>query len=184
MDINELKSNWQKSNSERKSQTELQRMTRIKNHPKLKRTKIKFIIEVVLLVIFLAVYHNILDGGNKPLWLNIILVISIVFYIANDITGYLALLHPVQGNNIVTSLENLKVKLRRVSIVSLLISMSFAFSLILFLTINIHFTTSKYVLLTGMILTLLIMTYISYQTWISRISQINQSMQEFTESAN
>jgi hypothetical protein len=181
MDLNELKSTWQNAGRERKSQLELQAMTKINNHPKVRRTKIKFIIEVILLVAFLAVYHDILDGASKPLWLNIMLVSSIILYIANDIIGYVTLLNLVKGHNVAKSLQNLKVKLWRILVVSLITSIGFAVALLLFLTFNIQFTTSKYALLAGMVLTMIIMISVSYKTWIGRVRHIHKSAEDFGE---
>ena len=158
-------------------------MTRIKNHPKLGRAKVKLIIETILLVAFLSVYYDILDGGNKPLWLNYTLIISMLLFIGNNIFGYLTLLNPVQGDNITTSLKNLKLKLRRLLILSVVSSFVFGVALLLFLSLNVHLTPKKYALLAGMILTLGIMTYLSYKTWLSRMNQINQSAMEFSEAA-
>lgn len=183
MDLNELKSAWQNAGRERKSQLELQSMTKINNHPKVRQTKVKFAIEVILLVVFLAVYHDILDGASKPLWLNTMLVLSIILYIANDIIGYLTIVNLVHGYNVAKSLENLKVKLWRVLVVSLITSIGFAIALILFLTFNIQFTPSKYALLVGMILTMIIMIYISYKTWISRVRHIHKSALDFSENS-
>ena len=181
MDLDELKSTWDQSGGRKKSQSELQWMTRIKNHPKLGRAKIKLIIETILLVAFLSVYHDVLDGGNKPLWLNYTLIGSVLLFISNNIFGYLTLLNPVQGDNIALSLKNLKFKLRRLFILSMVSSFVFGVALMLFLSFNANFTPKRYVLLAGMILTLGIMTYLSYKTWLSRMNQINQSAMEFSE---
>ena len=148
-----------------------------------KPAKVKLIIETILLVAFLSVYYDILDGGNKPLWLNYTLIISMLLFIGNNIFGYLTLLNPVQGDNITTSLKNLKLKLRRLLILSVVSSFVFGVALLLFLSLNVHFTPKKYALLAGMILTLGIMTYLSYKTWLSRMNQINQSAMEFSEAA-
>lgn len=181
MNLNELKSTWENAGGSKKTQPELEGMTTIKNHPKVRQTKVKFAIESILLTLFLAGYYDALDGATKPLWLNITLITSIVLYVVNDIYGYLTLLNPVQGTNIAKSLERFKSKLQRILVGSMVTSIVFAISLILFLTINIHFTAGKYAVLTGLILTFGIMFYISYRTWISRIRDIRESVHGFTE---
>ena len=181
MKFNELKSNWQKSGDKTKSQSELQMMTKVKNQPKLKRIRIKLIIETVLLIAFLVVYKDAFDGDNKPLWVNIILGASVVLFILNDIIGYFTLQNPINGSNIKQSIDNLTHKLRRLSILSISSSLFFGVSVILFLTSTIHFTKGKYLMLAGMFITLIILTYLSYRNWSYRINHFQKVTEEFNE---
>lgn len=156
-------------------------MTNMKNHPTVKGIKVKFMIEIALLILFLAVYHDFLDGATKPFWLNVLLVSSIVCYVANDFYGYATLLNPVQGNNIAKSLEGFRSKLRGILIGSMSTSIAFAISLILFLTFNIHFTVEKYAVLIGIVFTFGVMMYMSYKIWASRIGDIREALSGFRE---
>ena len=179
MNIEKLKSTWEKSKGPKKNQDELREMTKLNNHPSLRRMRIRLIVESFGVAMFLGFYHDMLDGGHKPLWLNGILILSIVLLIVVDMIGYLTLLNPVQGNDIAKSLTNLELKLKRIMVLSLATSFAFAVSLILFFTNGIHFTGSKYALLTGIIITLCALTYISFKTWSARLCQVQQSASEF-----
>lgn len=179
MDIHELKSAWKKSGGSKKNHDELEQMTKINNHPKLSRVRLKLIIESVGLIVLLAFYYDMLDGNDKPIWLNALFITSIVLFIGNGITGYLTLLNPVQGKDIAKSLSKLKTRLKKIRLFSLLTSFVFALTLISFLTLDIQFTTSKFALLAGMIVTLGVMTYLSYNIWSSRLNQIEKSVSEF-----
>ncbi len=184
MNLEELKSNWEKAGIEKKSQAELLMMTKIQNHPKLNRIRLKLIIESVLLIAFLIVYHNMFDGGNKPLWANITLIISAALFIFTDLIGYLTLQNPIKGNNLRESLNNLHLKLKRITVFSLTVSLLFGLSVILFFTSTIIFTTGKYLILAGMIITMFVTMYLSYKYWIVRINQIKTAETEFDKTTS
>ncbi|CAN5478011.1 hypothetical protein BH10ACI1_BH10ACI1_15380 [soil metagenome] len=184
MNLEELKSNWKQTGAEQKSQAELLMMTKIQNHPILNRIRLKLIIESILLIIFLIVYHNMFDGGNKPLWANITLVISAALYILTDFIGYLILQNPVSGNNLKNSINNLHLKLKRITFFSMLTSFLFGSSVILFFAPTIDFTKGKYLMLAGMIVTLIILMYLSYKNWMFRINRIKTAKAEFDETVS
>lgn len=184
MEFNELKSNWQESKSKFKSSSELQMMTKAMNHPKLKRIRIKLIIEVLLLISFLVVYNNVLDGHNKPLWINILLGMSAVLFVLNDIIGYFNLQNLIGDSNIKRSLNDLIQKLKRLSILSMVCSLFFGLSIILFLTSTIDFTAKKYLILIGMIITLIALSYLSYRNWSFRINHFKKTTEELKETEN
>lgn len=169
MNFDELQANWQQSGGATKSQTELQMMTKLHNHPTLRRIRLKLIAEVVLLIAFAVLYNNAFDGNSKPLWANLVLVASAVLFIANDVMGYMALQRLVMGESIKQSIENLRRTLQYLSVFSIASSLFFGFSVMLFFTSSIHFTMRKYFLLVGMAITLIALSYGSYRNWRSRI---------------
>ena len=179
MNLNELKSNWQNSGTAKKSISEIEMMTKISNHPKIRRISIKLLIEVILLAAFLIFYNDIFDGSNKPLWVNVLLVASAVFFILNDVLGLIYLVNPVKENNLRHSLHHLYSILKRMALFSIFSSLFFGISVILFFTSTIDFTTSKYVMLAGMLVTMLVMVFLSYQNWMYRINQVKATQMEF-----
>lgn len=184
MNLEELKSNWKQTGAEQKSQAELLMMTKIQNHPILNRIRLKLIIESILLITFLIVYHNMFDGGNKPLWANITLVISAALYILTDFIGYLVLQNPVSRNNLKNSINNLHLKLKRIAICSLTVSLLFGSSVILFFSSMIIFTKGKYLILAVMIIMMFVSMYLSYKYWMLRINRIKTTEMEFDETAS
>jgi len=87
MELEDLKSDWQNGLIAEKSEDDLQKMTRITNHPTLKRIRTKLIIETISFVLFLVVYYDWFDGDKKPFYANAFLVVSLLFFIANDVVG-------------------------------------------------------------------------------------------------
>ncbi|MBN4070824.1 hypothetical protein JYT76_04005 [Olleya sp. AH-315-F22] len=181
MELDELKSNWQYAGDTAKNQSELHMMTKIKNHPKLKRIRIKLIIESILLIVFLLVFNDFFDAQTKPFWVNALLIVSVVLFVVNDVVGLMALQNPIYDTNITQSLNKLTSKLKRLSMLSMATSFFFGMSIILFLTITINFTNGKYVMLTGILLTLLGLMYASYKNWKFRIQHFEKVLQDFKE---
>ncbi|MDJ1495804.1 hypothetical protein QNI19_22910 [Cytophagaceae bacterium DM2B3-1] len=181
MDIESLKSNWDKSKGNPKQESELEQMTRIKQHPALKKIRLRLLLESVLLVCVLLIYRDWFDGATKPLYINILLGASISLFILNDVLSYLAIKNPVMSGTIKTSVEKHIVTLKRLSVFSLLASAIYSAFLLSFLTSTIHFTTVKYFMLTGIICAMLILLYVSYWQWRKRIRSFSEILEEFTE---
>ncbi|MBK6265650.1 hypothetical protein JKA74_11430 [Marivirga sp. S37H4] len=177
MNINDLKSNWKNIQPEsKKTTTDLLKMTKVRNHPTLKRIRIKLIIESILLIAFLAVYNNIFDGAQKPTWVNIMLIIAAGLFVLVDLSAYLNLKNIPQGKNLKETLQQFSGRLKLISTLSLISSLLFGTALILFFTSSINFTENKYFILIGIILTLLLMIFASYKIWANRINHITKTI--------
>ncbi|UZR97966.1 hypothetical protein [Chondrinema litorale] len=179
MEFDDLKSNWQQSGGSSKSQKELEMMTKVKNHPQLKRIKLKLISETVLLIGFLTMYYNAFDGDQKPVWLNILLGISVILYIANDAMGFYTLQNPIKGTSISNSINKLLGDLQKLLVYSLATSFFFGIVMMLFFSTTVSFDNHKYFILFGIAATFFVMMFISYKSWSGRINQIKESISEF-----
>lgn len=184
MELDNLKSNWKKAGIGKKSQNELSLMTRVNNHPNIKKFRIKFIIEMILILIFLATYYDGFDGATKPLWANLLLIVTAISYIIVRFIGWLVLRNPIKGDNLKISLINFQNKLKRMAISVLVISFLFGASIILFFASSIGFTKGKYLILAGMILSLILLVYLSSRNWFKRVEGINLTLVDFNNSAD
>ncbi|MDD7888191.1 hypothetical protein [Flavivirga sp. 57AJ16] len=184
MELENIKSNWKNAGKGKRDKTELLKMTEIKNHPNIKKIRIKFIIEAVLLIIFLAVFYEGLDGVTKPLWANALLIVTTTTYIIVRFLGWLVLRNPIKEGNLKKSLISFHNKLKQMAILILLTSFLFGSAIISFFTSSINFTQEKYFVLAGMIITLLFLVYLSSRNWIKRIKGINETLTEFDDKAN
>lgn len=182
MDLENIQSTWSNSGTVKKSQTELLRMTKTKNHPKIRRIKVKFLVEAMLLSVFLSVYYTGFDGATKPLWANVFLILSTLGYIGVRFVGWLILQNPVKEGNLKKSLQQFRIKLKQIALSILLTVLLFGVAFISFFASSIHFTKQKYALLAGMILTLLFLLYLSLRNWIKRIKAIEKTLNEFEDS--
>ena len=181
MNLNELKTSWQNFGTGNKNISELEMMTKMSNHPKIKRIRIKLTIEIILLAAFIIFYNNLFDGENKPLWITVLLVASALLFILNDVLGYVNVVNPFKEITLKHSLNHYFFKLKRLAFFSILSSLLFGTSVIMFFTFTIDFNSRKYMILAGMILTMLAMVFLSYRNWTQRIAQVRSTQMEFEE---
>ena len=174
MDINDLKLDWQNAGAGSVSEEQLRLMTKISQHPTLKKLRIKLILEAVFLTILLFVYYDGFDGDKKPVYANVLLVLSLLLYITNNILGFLFIKNPVRGQNISLSVQRLAIALKRMSLFSLLSSIVYTATLLFFFSVSIEFTSQKYVLLGLMIISFATISYFSYKKWKKKIDHFSR----------
>ena len=174
MDIDDLKADWQNAGGEIVNDEKLKLMTRISQHPTLKKLRIKLILETVFLTVLLFVYYDGFDGDKKPLYANALLVSSVLLYIANNVLGFLFIKNPIRAENISLSIQKHVITLKRLSIFSLLSSVVYAVTLIFYFSVSIKFTSFKYVLLSLLIFSFTAIFYFSYIKWKDKIDHFSR----------
>tara|TARA_R110001599_G_scaffold43925_2_gene131136 strand:+ start:4323 stop:4880 length:558 start_codon:yes stop_codon:yes gene_type:complete len=179
MELDKLKSTWDQSSTGKKSQNELLIMTKVKNHPTIKKMKLKFLIEAILLIVFIAVYYDGFDGETKPLWANLLLIGATSLYIFVRFVGWLVLRNPINGDNLKQSLFNFQSKLKQITIAIVLTSFLFGCAVISFFSSSIDFTKEKYTAFAFMLFSLILLVYLSSRNWNKRISKIKTNLKEF-----
>lgn len=180
MELNELKADWQNAGGNLKTEADLERMTKLNSHPTLKRIRTKLIIETIMLSFFLVVYYDWFDGAQKPLYANLLLFAGALLYIFNDVIGYISLAKPVMKENLRASVEFLLNKVKRLSILSLVVSFLYSVCLLTYFLSVITFTKEKSFILLGMILVLVQLTHISYKLWRRWILKLELQVKDFT----
>lgn len=179
MELNELKSGWQNAGGNYRTEADLERMTKLNQHPTLKRIRTKLIIETIILSFFLVVYYDWFDGGQKPLYANLLLFAGVLLYIFNDVIGYISLAKPVMKENLRSSVQHLLTRVKRLSILSLIVSLLYSVCLITFFLSIVTFTREKSFILLGMILVLVQLTHISYKVWRNWILKLELQVKDF-----
>lgn len=184
MELNDLKSVWQNAGGRLKSEEDLEKMTKIMNHPVIKRVKTKLVIQIVLLLFFLVVYYDWFDGDKKPAYANGALVTGLFLYILNDIIGYFSLVKPVGEANLKRSARAYLIRVKRLSLFSILVTLLYSSLIIIFFTSTIHFTKEKaLILMFGIIVMVQLITF-SYKLWSQWIKKLNQQIRDFNISDN
>ena len=135
--------------------------------------------ETIGLVFFLFVYYDWFDGDRKSFHVNVLLVSSLLLYILNDVIGYVSIARPVRGRNLKLSIQNYLMRLKRLSVFSVSISLLYSISLLIFFTSIIDFTKEKRLILAGIIIVLFQMTFISVKVWAKRIKSLEQKVNDF-----
>lgn len=184
MELDHLKSSWKEVGIDKKSHEELSTMTKLKNHPNIKKIRIKLVIETILISVFLAVFYDVFDGATKPLWANILLIVATIPYLIVRFMGWLVLRNPIKEDNLKISLINFQNKLKRMAISVWVTSFLFGSSIILFFASSIDFTKGKYLILASMILSLMILGYLSSRNWFKRVEDINTTLKDFDNSTD
>lgn len=179
MNIDDLKSDWQSAGQESLSEKELAMMTRVRNHPTLRKLRVKFMTEIAGLTAFLFLFYDGFDGAEKPLIINISLVISIIIYITNNVLSYFHIQNPLVSGNIREALAKQTRSLKKLAVLSLTSSVVYAAALIFFLTYQTAFTQRKYIILSVLIITFLLLFYYSWITWQRKITHFKQLEADF-----
>ena len=179
MELNELKSSWQNAGKTFKSEADLQRMTRIVNHPSLKKIRTKLIAETIILVLVLFIYYDWFDGDKKPFYANTALVVGLLLYIVNDIIGYISITRPGIENNLRLSIHNYLKRIKRLSIFSLIITVLYTISIIIFFTSTIIFTKEKSLMLVFSIVVVIQIILLSSRIWTKWIKDLKQQVDDF-----
>lgn len=179
MDLQNLKTNWSKINYLPKNDRELKKMTSIKNHPVLKKIKIKLIIEVLAISIFLIVYYSGFDGAKKPMSANIFLIFSAIAYIINGLLSLQVIQRPIQGENLKKSIYIYYKKIKTISKISLIITMVYTSSLLFFFGSTINFREEKKWLLLFGFIVLIQTIFLSSRIWKSWLEKLKIEIENF-----
>ncbi|MCF0070071.1 hypothetical protein LZD49_06280 [Dyadobacter sp. CY261] len=179
MNIDDLKSDWQHADQEIHSEKELAMMTRVRNHPVLRKLRVKFVAEIIALTAFLFLFYDAFDGNQKPLFVNILLIISILLYIINNALGYSQIQNPSVNSDIRASLARQTQRLKKMAILSLSSSVFYAGALVFFLTYRTVFTQHKYIILSILIFVFMLMFYYSGISWQRKIRHFKQMQEDF-----
>jgi len=179
MNIDDLKSDWHRAGNESLSEKELAMMTRVRNHPTLRKLRIKFITEIVALIALLLLYYDGFDGAQKPLPINIILIMSILLYIINNALGYFQIQNPSVNGNIRVALAKQARSLQRLAVLSLTSSVVYATALMIFFTYQMVFTQRKYIILSALIVSSILLFYYSWISWQRKIAHFRRLEADF-----
>jgi hypothetical protein len=171
-----MKSTWQNAGDSLRSKADLERMTKVTNHPSLKRIRTKLAVETIALMVILPLYKDWFDGDKKPLFANVLLLGGALLYILNDVIGYISIATPMRGKNLAASIRNYLARIKRLSVLSLITSFLYGASLTIFFASVINFTKEKYLILAGIIIALVVSIYLSFRTWNRWIKNLEQQV--------
>lgn len=179
MELNDLKSAWQNAGGAFKSEKDLQQMTRMANHPAIKKIRTKLVIETIVLVFFLLIYYDWFDGDKKPFYANLSLVVGLLLYIFNDVIGYIAVTRPIRDTNLKLSIQNYLMRVKRLSISSIIITCLYSLSIVIFFTSVITFTKEKGLLLVFSSVVVCQLILLSFRMWRKWIKNLKLQVREF-----
>jgi hypothetical protein len=120
------------------------------------------------------------DGDQKPIAINILLVVSMLFALIHNVLGYNFSKNLINGGTIKSSLERYLSKIKVYATVSISSRAFLITGFLVFFTYNINFTTGKYVLLAGVIAVSLLQLRWLFLLWTKRLKVLNNTIMEFS----
>jgi hypothetical protein len=176
MELDELRSTWNKIETPVKTAEELQLMLAENRHPVLKVIRKQIIIEIVGWSAFVLCYYTMFDGDRKPLFINAILVGTVLAAMVHNLMGYSFARYLVNGDTIKTSLKNYFSKVKVYAVLSVGFRLLFITGLLMFFSYNIHFNTRKYVLLAVGLGILGFQLVLLGRIWIKRLKNLKKTL--------
>ena len=179
MEIDELKSAWNDIEIPAKKPDEIRLMLKENRHPVLKGIKRQALMETTGWLAFLICYYTMLDGGNKPLLINVLMIVCVLFPLIHNLMTYRFAKYLVQGNTISESVSNYLANVRIYACVSVAARVLFACGLLIFLTYDIKFNQARYISLGIIILIFLVQLALLGSLWHKRLSKLNAVLTHF-----
>lgn len=178
MELNELKSAWDAVKTPVKSNKELSAMLVEGKHPVLKEIRKQFTIEVTVWSAFLLCYYTMFDGDQKPVFINSLLVISMLFALIHNLSGYSFAKYLVNDGTLKSSLERYLAKVKVYAGVSIFSRVVLITGFLIFFTYNIKFVTSKYILLAVVIVVFLVQLRWLFRLWAKRLKILGNAIKD------
>jgi hypothetical protein len=179
MELNDLKSSWQNAGGDFKSEADLQRMTKIVNHPSIRKIRTKLVIETIAFLFFLFIYYDWFDGDKKPFYANLVLIVGLLLYIFNDVIGYMSITRPVRETNLKVSLRNYLMRIKRLFIFSVIVTFIYSISIIIYFASVITFTKEKGLVLVFSTVVVVQLTLLSFRMWTKWITKLKLQIEDF-----
>ncbi|RZM12831.1 MAG: hypothetical protein EOO88_45105, partial [Pedobacter sp.] len=143
MNDEELKSLWKSSVPESGTEKDILLQLQDNQHPVLRSIRNQLVIELIGWTAFLACYYSMFDGAAKPLYVNGILIISLLAPFFHNIYGYQLTKIAVDASSLLESINRNLKRFRVYAVISIISRIVFTSGFLLFLTYNIDFTSSK-----------------------------------------
>ena len=179
MELDQLKSTWNTPEVSSKTTEELKTMLLESRHPVLRGIRKQFAIEIAGWSVFLLCYYTMFDGDQKPVLVNLILVIAVLCSLIHNLTGYSFSKYLISGSNIRASLEHYLSKIKSFAVVSVCTRLVFMAGFLLFFTYNIQFNATKCLLLGAMGLVFLAQLVWLGNLWAKRIRTLTRAIGDF-----
>ena len=147
MDLDDLKSVWKTMPTAMKSAAELERMLKERTHPVLKGIRKQLVIEITGWTTFIVLGYTMFDAAQKPVWLNVVVLIAMTLPILHHFIGYQIAKQQIAGPNVSASLKHYIKKLRIYAVWSIVLRCLFFAGLILFFSFGLDLAKKIYPLL-------------------------------------
>ncbi|WEK38220.1 MAG: hypothetical protein P0Y53_12000 [Candidatus Pseudobacter hemicellulosilyticus] len=176
MKFDELQSAWNAAETPVRSANDIQTMLSENKHPVLKSIRRQLTMELMGWSLFLLLYYSMLDGDQKPLWLNGILIFSVLMPLLHNMMGYSAVRYVVHGPTIRASLERYLSRVRLYATVSIVSRLLLMVGLLLFFVVGVSLNEKKYLLLGGIVVIFMVQLWLLYKLWMARLRKLKKGI--------
>lgn len=171
-----IKSIWQSIDTVPVYKAEIKAMLSDRSHPTLKRLNKRLTIEAVAFTGFLSLYYVFFSINPKPLFLEMILVSTLLFSILNNFIPYRLLKKTVKGNDIKSILQHYLFKIRSHTTIFVIGRLIVIACLFLFTTFVNTNNPVQFAILAFMILVLVIQIVLFSRYWTKRFKQLKYTI--------
>lgn len=171
-----LKSAWDNTPTPTRTSADIQAIASKQASPVMRGIRKQMVIETLGYGIFLTVYYDFFDGDKKPFYLNLLLVVAIIFIVLYNLTGYLLAKNPATGQHLLEQLQRQRQQLKRyamAAISSRLLALGCIFT---FFLVPIHWDNSKYMAVAIIVVLMGIQFFFLRKIWAGRIQRLNETI--------
>lgn len=180
MKLDELKSAWNAVEIKAKTNEEVLLMLNENKHPVLRKIRMQLVLECIAYFIFLLFYYSMFDGGTKPMFINILLVSSVLFPLIHNLMGYRAAKYLINGTVLKDSLLCYHKKMKRYAFISICSRVLFMTGLVLFFTYGLNFKKDTYLSIAIIMLIFLLQLFLLYRLWWKRLHKLDITIGSLT----
>lgn len=181
MELNELKNTWDAAATPVRTIEEVRSMLKENNHPVLKGVRRQMLMELAGWTLFLAGYYTMFDSNLKPLWVNILLVVSVLLPFIHNLMSYRFSKYLVNGVTVKESLIRYLARVKVYANVSLASRVLFMGGLLLFFLYGLKLDGWKYGLLGIILIVFLIQLFVLYRLWAARLKKLEKAAGGLTD---
>ncbi|HEY8956349.1 hypothetical protein [Chitinophaga sp.] len=146
--------------------------------PVLKDIRKQVILEATGYTIFLIVYYDFFDGDQKPFYLNLLLVASVLCMLAQSVTGYVLARYPAAEHNLLESMRKKLQHIRKYAVISIFTKILAFAGIFAFFILSVQWTQQKSLLMIPLLLIIVAQAYFQWKIWAGRIYRVKQTIEE------
>lgn len=176
-----LKTAWDNTPTPSKTTADIQAMVVKQTSPVIKEIRKQLIIEALGYAAFLIVYYDFFDGDKKPFYLNALLVISLLFLLTYNVTGYMLAKHSAMGDNLLQRMQKQLQQLKRYAAVALISKALALAGIFAFFLGNTHWNSHKYIAMAVIVLSVMVQHFILRRIWAGRIIRFSNTIAELKQ---
>ena len=174
MDITEMKDLWKGTPTENTAIESLEKMIREKSNPLLQKIKRQLVLEMLLWLTVIMLYHNALDGDKRPAAINLVFVIGFLQAIAYNLSSYFAARNLTHGSNLFSSLKDYSKRLKKLQWTSICSRISLMVALLVFFSYDLEMTSKRIFAIGAIITVFAVQLLLLYWHWSKRISKLTK----------